>query len=77
LEEGLRVFVISRKDGVDGEWGERDVDDSQRGWYNPSLGLKVVDDGWIKLMCVREVEIESAAAFETFRTQGTLVEPTH
>src|SRR6267142_4692333 len=27
LEEFLRVFVINREDGIDGEWGEQDVDD--------------------------------------------------
>src|SRR6266850_8507494 len=74
MEEDLQVFVISRKDGVDREWGEQDIDDSQRGWCNPSLGSKVVDDSGIELVCVRGVEVKAAAMLELFGTQGTLVE---
>jgi len=76
VEEDLRVFVVSRENRIDGERGERDVDNGQRGVWVIFLRSKVVDDGGVELVHVREVKIEAAAKFESLGAQGTLVEAT-
>jgi len=50
------------------------VNDGQRKEYDLLLGSKVVYDGGIEFVHVGEVEIESAMVFETFGTQGALME---
>jgi len=37
------------------------------------LRSEAVDDGGVELVRVREVEVEAAATFELFRTQGALM----
>jgi len=73
-EEDLRVFVICREDGIDGEWCERDMDNGQREYQTIFSRSEAVDDGGVELVRVREMEIESAAVSEPFWAQGALVE---
>jgi len=74
LEEDFQVFVVSRENGIDGEWGERDVNDGQCKGRVIHLGSEAMDDGGTELVHVREVEVEAAAMFEPLGAQGTLVE---
>src|SRR6266850_3753864 len=77
VEEDLRVFVVSRENRIDGERGERDVDNGQCGVWVIFSRSEAVDDGGIEFVCVGEVEIEAAAIFEPLGAQGTLVEAAH
>jgi len=74
MEEDFRVFVVSREDGISGEWGERDVDDGQCKVRVIFSRSETVDDGWVEFVHMREVEVEPAAIFEPLGAQGTLVE---
>ena len=73
VEEDFRVFVVSGENRVDGERGERDVNNGQRGVWAIFSRSEAVDNGGIELVCVGEVEVEAAAMFEPLGAQGTLV----
>ena len=51
-KEDFRVFIVSREDRIDGEWGERDVDDGQCEKRDPLSGSEAVNDGGIEFVCV-------------------------
>jgi len=59
---------------MDGEWGERDVYDSQCGHRMIFSRSEVVDDGGVELVRVGKVKIEAAVMPELFGAQGALVE---
>ena len=74
VKEDLRVFVVVRENGVNGERGKRDVDNGQHGVRAIFSRLEVMDDGGVELVRVGEMEVETAAMFEPLGAQGTLVE---
>src|SRR6267142_376658 len=75
-EEDFQVFVVSRGDGIDGKWSERDVDDGQCDVQVTFSRSETVDNSGVEFMRVREVEVEAATMSEPFGAQGTLVEAT-
>jgi len=73
MEEDLRVFVVSREDGIRGERGERNVDDGQYDVWVIFSRLKVMCNGGVVFVCTTEVEVKVAATSEFSRTQGARV----